>query len=179
MEPEQQEQLQRKVVQVFQYVVEELAKLEGTPSVQKLERFVAACRGKLLVHERKPLHGAITAFCVALEDCDYICECADVEQFLAEYSVTHELGHLLFNHISRVSVPQTLKEFQRISSQEFDALYRGRKVFCHGGDLIDSQQSAFSHPAEFVAEKFAALYMEYLEQQQFIVPSKAIHAFGG
>jgi hypothetical protein len=162
--------LDQAALQSFAQIRAELAALDGPTTLKKVLRLTAYTRGKPVRCDRYPLIAGITAFCVALVDCDLIRVCSDADTPLYETCLLHECVHLLANHLPSVSLPMTYQQFQELSAVELAGVYHRHRALCRG--------DGFTHPHEFLAEKIAALLVDYLAGVRESIPWAARRVYG-
>ncbi len=178
-----------------------LAALGGVSSIRLLKVFTRSCRNyKPLIHDKRLLQGKHQGMVIALIDVDLIVTCTELDKNTEEFTITHELVHLIRRDLPLISLPIYYKPFKQLPDSALPAIYRSHVVYYRGEESVPRIEnninianqldrsdeltaytntvSQFKTPREYITEQIASNILEYIHEQRCIMPTFAIDVFG-
>lgn len=154
-----------------------LLSVGGIPSIERLKILTVSLRNyKPLVHDKKPLQGKHLGLVIALMDKDLIRTCTDLDKNTEEFTLVHEMVHLIRKDLPQVTLQMTYKSFAGLPNSDLPAIYRSHSVYYRGNESeieITSHlntESQFRTPREYITEQVASDIIEFICEQQRIGP---------
>lgn len=129
-------------------------------SRERLIQFTEAMRSKRLVIEYDIMPTAMSGYCIALQDADFICTRVGLDPILTDAACFHEIAHLLLGHIPHLSNGPT--------TPSYDTFIRSRNAYrtdilCRLGNHTSMHETD--------AEILATLFFHCIKKERNTAPS--------